>query len=250
MSRYIYKIMSLIIVILSLCSVFVIDACVESDKIDKMIYEFKAEGEFIYQKDNINYYVVKNKNAEKDTNSTIFRENNKFGTTGDIYLFDKSPVEDIPILGWVSSKTWIGHCGLVYNNDASKVLETVGNQNISSNKVRLFENDWSDSSSPRFLVLRVKGVDEGMKEEIEKVSNDYINKKYNYTFLFSNKNKVNCCELICDIYKNVGIDINKDKFYSTGSDFITSESVYIIMYRETYYKDNKKYYNVYYLAEE
>ena len=37
--------------------------------------------------------------------------------------------------------------------------------------------------------------------------------------------------------------------FTTGSDMITNENTYMIYYREKFIKDNKVYYNIYYLDE-
>ena len=66
---------------------------------------------------------------------------------------------------------------------------------------------------------------------------------YNISFLFDTKNKTYCSDLITKVFSSVGIDTNKDGYFTTIYDIITTEELYITYYH--YYKDGIKY--IYYV---
>ena len=61
--------------------------------------------------------------------------------------------------------------------------------------------------------------------------------------LFDTKNKTYCSDLITKVFSSVGIDTNKDGYFTTIYDIITTEELYITYYH--YYKDGIKY--IYYV---
>ena len=251
MNRYFNKIFCLIIIILFLFMIFVVDGYIESSHINKEIKDFKERGELVYQTDNTNYFQVLKKYDYEDTKNVIRDyENINIGTTGDIYISDRDPAHNFFITKWMSKQTWIGHLGLVFDQDATKTVEIVGNKTIKENVVRIYNNNWMNVSSPRYLVMRVKDINNTQKERLIEAANNVLGCGYNYTFIFQNNKKFYCSNLITHIYKKIGIELNEDHFLTTGSDIITNEQTYIIYYKETIIKQGKKLYNVYFLKEE
>ena len=62
------------------------------------------------------------------------------GTIGDIYISNRDPLGDFFITEWISKIAWIGHAGVVYNEDATKMVEIVGNDTKENNVVKIYEN--------------------------------------------------------------------------------------------------------------
>jgi len=250
MIRLYRKINSIVIIILLLLCVFLLDSHLEDNKIDKSIKEFKSRGELIYEMDNFRYYKVSNKHDYEDSSNIIDTYTDiNIGTVGDIYISNRDPLGDFFITKWISKISWIGHAGIVYNEDGSQLLEIVGNKSKEDNIVKIYENNWMNVDSDKYLVMRVKDIDINDRKEIRNISDSIIGCKYNYFFLFSSKKRFYCTDLISYIYKNIDINLNNDYLFTTGSDIASNDNTYIIYYREKYIKNNKVCYNIYYLDE-
>ena len=251
MNRYVKRMSILLLIILILLSIFVFDILIESKDVNKSIEDFKNRGELIYETSNTEYYIVRKKYDYEDTSSTILRtfNNNYVGTTGDIYISDRNPTS-IFLTRWISTKAWIGHCGMICSEDGKEMLEISGNLSYEDNEVKKWPNTWLNHQSPRHIVLRVKQINNDSKKQILDISNTLLGKRYNYTFVFGSENRFYCTDLISYIYDQINININEDKFVTTGSDMITSDNTYIIYYKEECLKNNNTFYKIYYLAGE
>ena len=225
-----------------------IDNIIEKNNIDNQIEEFKSRGEIIYQDDIYSYYKVCKKYDYEDTNNIVESYDDKFvGTIGDIYVTNRNPLPSFFVTKWLSRLSYIGHCGIVYSEDGSKTVEIVGNKSREENVVKIYDNEWLDIDSPNYIILRLKDINAKDKENIVNECNNVLSCKYNYLFLFHNKKRFYCTDLISYIYKTVNINLNSDYFFTTGSDLVENDSTYMIYYRERYVENNKVKYNIYYL---
>lgn len=251
MIRYLNKVICLIIIIFFFFTIFVIDGYIESDNVNEQINDFKKRGQLVYQNKNTNYYKVVKQYEYEDANNVLREyENINIGTVGDIYISDRDPAHNFFVTKWLSRQNWIGHLGMVYNKDATQMIEIVGNKSLKENVVKIWDNNWMNVSSPRYLIMRIKGINENKKSDLINESNKILGSKYNYTFLFQNNKKFYCSSVVSHIYNKIGIQLDKDRFITTGSDIITNNETYIIFYRETIYKKGNQAYNIYFLAEE
>lgn len=246
----ILKRMLMLIIIILLCFlIFLIDNIIENNNINDIVLEFKDRGIKVYENDTYTYYKVLKKYDYEDCSNVVTNYDDKtIGTTGDIYISNRNPMGDFFITEWISKVAWIGHCGIVYSEDALLLLEIFGNKSKELNSVILWENTWLDTKTPNLVILRCKDIDDNKKESIKNISKELIGSKYNYTFLYSKK-RFYCTSLINHIYNEIGIDLNDDSFFNTGADYITDNDTYMIYYKETYVKNNKECYNIYYLSE-
>lgn len=250
MSNAINKIFSFVIIMILLFAIFLVDGCLENDILNNEIKDFKARGQLVYVNNNINYYEVLPKYEYEDSKNILRSYDDiNIGTTGDIYITDRNPMNDFFITGWISNLTWIGHCGLIYSKDGTLMTEIVGNKSKEDNVVKVKNNDWFNNDSKHSVVLRVKDIDNIDKEKIMMESNKLIGCRYNYSFIFSSENSFYCSDLVTHIYNEIGVNLNSDYFFSTGSDIITNDNTYIIYYKEKVSTKEKTYYNVYYLKD-
>lgn len=248
MIRYINKI---IIFVILLFSIFIFDGLIESNDINKDIDMFKTRGELVLSIDNCNYYQVKPIYSYENSSNIIndCKEKN-IGTTGDIYITDRNPINNFFITKWLSKLTWIGHCGIIYDEYGYIMADVVGNKDKKSNVVKTDDNKWFDIDSSRSVVMRVKNINYEQKENIKKEIDNLKGCKYNYSFIFSSNKCFYCSDLITYIYKMNNINLNCDYFVTTGADIINNDNTYIIYYKEKVQTYSETYYNIYYLTEE
>ena len=237
-----------LICILFLSIIFLNDNINEKKKIDNEIIEFKSRGELIYQNDIYSYYKVDKKYDYEDSSNIVNTYDDKFvGSTGDIYVTNRNPLPSFFVTKWLSRLSYIGHCGIVYSDDGSKMVEIVGNKSRDENVVRIVDNEWLDIDSPIYIIVRLKNIDDNLKNNIVNECDDLLGCRYNYLFLFKSKKRFYCTDLISHIYKKLDININKDGLFTTGNDIVENNNTYMIYYRERYVENGKVKYNVYYL---
>lgn len=245
------RLFTMLIVILLLISIFLIDTTIESNDINKNIKNFKSRGVLVYEIDNYSYYKI-SKKYDYENCSNICNDplDTNIGTIGDIYISNRDPLGGFFITEWLSNIAWIGHCGMVYNEEGSQIIEIVGNKNKEDNIVKIVENNWMKIDSPEYLIMRVKDNNISKKEKLIDESVKILGCKYDYTFCLGGNKRFYCSNMISYLYKKININLNSDSLFTTGSDIITNENTYIIYYRERYIKNNKVCYNIYYLDEE
>ena len=152
----------------------------------------------------------------------------------------------------MSRKIFIGHCGIVYDEDGTKTIEVTGNSNKKENVVKECENDWIENSSDKLIVLRSKN--DIKKDEMKEWLDDNKGIRYNYFFLINMGQKRNkkfyCTDLISNCYIDVeDREISKRNNLVTGSSIINNEEMYIIYYKEKSKKEGIDY-DVYFLSGE
>ena len=250
--KKIYKRMGyVLIILLLLVTIFIFDISIESNSIDNSIFEFISRGVYVDSIDNFNYYKVSKKYGYEDCSNICddYTDIN-IGTIGDIYISNRDPLGDFFITEWISKRAWIGHAGIIYDQEAKKMVEIVGNDTKENNVVKIYNNTWLTKDSLEYVVLRVKDINDQDKKNIVTECDKILGCKYDYTFLLGGSKRFYCTNLVSYIYKKIDVKLNKDMLFTTGSDMIISENTYMIYYRMKYVKDNKVYYNIYYLDEE
>lgn len=249
--RALKKLLIMFIVLMFFVGVFVIDSVTESKEINKLVEEFKERGELVYETNTQHFYKVIKKYDYEDTSVPILRSYNsqKIGTTGDIYISNRDPM-DFFLLEYISKRIYIGHSGLVYDKDANTTIEVVGNLSKEDNVVKVWKNNWVNETSPNYIFLRVKGMNEEKRAQFISEADSLKGQPFNYNFICKNKNKHYCSELVSYIYSKLGYNLNKDYYATTGADYIVDDDTYIIYYQETYMEGTTKHKNIYYLEGE
>lgn len=239
----------ILIILLVLMIIFLSDCIIEKNKIDNIVDEFKSRGQLVYQNDIYSYYKVEKKYEYEDTSNILDNYSDiNVGTTGDIYVTNRNPLSGFFVTKWLSRLSYIGHGGIVYSEDGSKMVEIVGNEGRENNVVKINDNTWLEIDSPNYIILRPKNITNEQKDIIQSECNKILGSRYNYFFLISSNKRFYCTDLISYIYKKVDIILNKDMFFTTGSDIIVNDDTYMIYYRERYINNKKVCYNIYYLA--
>ena len=185
----------------------------------------------------------------EDINTRIIEnyDSNNIGTTGDIYLTSTDWGSSF-FTKYICEKLRVGHCGIVYDEQANSLYEIVGN-NGKNNVVKLYDNDWYDLNNfNEMIVLRVKDIDSEDRDEIKAYLDKIAGSKYNFFFIFHMKNRFYCTDLATEAYKRC-FKTNINKFFiSTGSSMIKDDNTYLIYYKREVNKENIKY-EVYYLGD-
>lgn len=251
MYKFINKLFAFIAILIIIFAIFMTDGFIESNKINNSIDEFISRGIYVNTIDNISYYKVVKKYDYEDCDNILDEYSEKsVGTIGDMYITDRNPLKGFAVTEFISNKTWIGHCGIVYNEDGTLTLETVGNKSVEENKVKVRENIWLDIDAPRYLIMRVKGINDEQKDILKQEYEKIMDCRYNHSFIFGSKRHFYCSDMISYLYDKLDINLNDDYFLTTGGDLICAEQTYIIYYRQRVIKEGKNHYNVYYLSEE
>ncbi|HHU55625.1 MAG TPA: hypothetical protein GXZ48_02890 [Acholeplasmataceae bacterium] len=243
------KLIKLIIIIVSLFAVFMVNGLIESRVVNKELEEFKARGELVYENENNIYYRVKPKYDYEDTSRHIMNDyfDWQIGATGDIFVTSRNPLQGNPITGFISDHTWVGHTGLVIDDEGQNTIEITGNlDDRDRNVVDIWYNDWViDRTTDQIVLLRVKNTTEDDRNKMVEYAKSQLGKPYNYTFLFNRAYSFYCSDLVSRSVANAGINVNYDYLATTGSDMIVSPNTYIIYYRE---KIGENKFAVYYLS--
>ena len=140
-------------------TIFIFDITFESNEIDKDIIEFKSRAVYVDSIDNFNYYkVIKKYDYEDSRNICNNYTDISVGTIGDIYVTNSDPLGGFFVTEWISKYAWIGHAGMIYNEEGTKTIEIIGNGNKKDNIVKIYDNDWLEKVSSELIILRVKDI--------------------------------------------------------------------------------------------
>ena len=240
------RLIKLIILILILMLLFLGFVDRKGNLCQDEITKFRERGVLIYTDEDTEYYKVLKKYDYEDATLIIddlYQTN--IGTTGDIYLRGSDPV------GFFFTKTIFrklesGHGAIVGDVSAHTIYEVLGNSNKDSNKVLLKDNKSIEANTEDdFVAIRVKGINNDIKEALLKSLDEKVGSKYNYLIPFHVKNRYYCTDLISKSYSDVGVDITNAPI-TYGSEIINSENTYIIYYR----CKEKGVYKIYFLSGE
>lgn len=242
-------IFNVLLILISIILISIILMANENGQAVKEIDKFIERGVLIYTSEDTEYYKVSKKYDYEDIESRITDDytSNYIGTTGDIYIVSTDWGSSF-ITKYICEKLRVGHCGIVYDENANTLYEIVGNQG-KNNVVKLYDNDWDYKSSFKEMsVIRVKNTNDEDKTKIKEYLDSIAGTKYNFFFLFHMKNRFYCTDLATETYKrNFKTNIN-NFFISTGSSMIKDTNTYLIYYKREVNKDNIKY-EVYFLGD-
>lgn len=232
------KIVSLILVaLLSFVVWATITSTAENIKISADVRDFVNKATFVEEKSTtrIKYYEVKS-NTPLDLPSYQTRGSMTYpGSPGDIICAKTAAVE-IPILYEGITFYVGGHaalCGFPYESDeitfnTGSTLEITGfGSDITANikKSYTFFNGYYDE----FMVYR---VDTSLENRFQAFINSlsYYGQSYNYGFIFNQKTKKYCSNLVDMAYRDVDVILNQDGLATTVLDIMASPRVYLVYY--------------------
>lgn len=248
------------------CAVFMLNGYMEKGAVNSEINKFRKRGVFFetttIQGQTVDIYKVYKEYDYEDLSKPVFDSsiNSKYyiGSKTDIILTTRNPLRRVntaivrDVAGYFSENFFIGHATINIEDDGSKIIESVGNDEDFAG-VRIKENQWVytevryGNDAQTIVGLRLKEIDEQTKENICNNLKELEGKKYNYLLPFYAKNKYYCTDLISRTLKKENININYDSFYTTGNDIIVSNSTYVIFLCE---RIEDGHFKIYYLSEE
>lgn len=241
-------------VVILVCIILVIFCCflfveIEGYEANKCIKEFISRGEYVTTINKTEYYKVVKRYKYEDTSNIIDDIEDKYiGTTGDIYISSKDPL-DFFLTNYLSKRLRIGHGALVQSEDALTMVEVTGNDSKENNVVKEVPNEWFERKNEEITILRAKNISEENKKDIQNSLNDKCGMPYNYLFLIHAKNRYYCLDLCSRVYEEINNDIDGRTLITFGSSMIKNDNTYIIYYKKKV-KSNDINYRVYYLSEE
>lgn len=174
------------------------------------------------------------------------------GNKCDVIVSRKSAI-DIPFVADLVTFFAGGHASLVLGNyndynitaDDAYVIEATGlneGLNLSEIHSRYY---WSTGQGyDEVIVLRANNLTEEQKDEVISNAVSHLDDPYNYSFTFDTTNKSYCSDLISKSFDPIGINLNKNGYWTTIYDLIVSSDCHIAYYH--YYKDGVKY--IYYVG--
>ena len=174
------------------------------------------------------------------------------GNKCDVIVSRKSAIQ-IPFVADLVTFFAGGHASLVldnyydYNISATDdyVIEATGmNEGLNLSEIhnRYY---WSTGVGyDEVIVLRANNITEEQKDEVISYAVSHLDDPYNYSFTFDTTNKSYCSDLISKSFSPVGINFNKNGYWTTIYDLIVSSACHISY--SHYYKDRVKY--IYYLG--
>ena len=230
-----------------------INGLMENIYIKKAIDEFKERGVLVFENDNTRFYEVKKTYDFEDNTKHIITdyESNNVGSKTDIFVTSRNPLPGDPIMNLVSKYIWIGHAGMVIDDEGKTTIEITGNS--SNNTVSIYNNTWltdSIDSTKEIALLRLKDIDKEKEDKIIDYLHSKIGYSYNYSFFFNRSKSFYCTDLMSRAAKSADVDINYDYLATTGADIFASNATYLVYYREKVFVDGEVKFNVYYLGKE
>lgn len=174
------------------------------------------------------------------------------GNKGDVLVAKKSNI-GVPVAEELITFFAGGHAALVVDNykdysvstTITDIIEATGmndGDNYSQTNNRAY---WTNKEIyEEVIVVRGNDMDEKKKDEVISNCFSLLGDPYNYSFTFDIVNKSYCSDLISKSFKSVGIDFNKNGFWTTIYDLLVSSDCHISYYH--YYKDGIKY--IYYVG--
>lgn len=218
---------------------------------DIRIENFKNKG--VYQEElsssSVKFYKIE---TGEELGYTKVNEKIYPGAKADVLVAKKSNI-GIPFVEEFITFFAGGHSSLATGNyadysvnvkpsDSIEATGLEGGENLSRVTDRYY---WtSQYTYDEVIVVRGNNMDEKMKDEVVSNCFSLLGDPYNYSFTFDIVNKSYCSDLISKSFKSVGIDFNKNGFWTTIYDLLVSSDCHISYYH--YYKDNVKY--IYYVG--
>ena len=247
--------------------IFLTNGFIEKKPVKSILDNFKNRGVFVetigIHSQKVNVYKINVKyDYEKEGYNQVFKYKNVteyyIGSKTDIILTNRNPLRNsasaiVSDLGlFFSSNFFIGHATMNITDDGSKYIESVGND-TGFFGVRESENTWIKTEvrygndAQMIVGLRLKYVSEDTKDKIIDELKTKIGCEYNTNVLIRKKNKYYCTDLLSRVLNKYNINIDYDKMYPTGNDFIISENTFVVFICERIVEGE---FNIYYLSEE
>ena len=204
--------------------------------------------------DNLSSSTVKMYKVEKDEECGFMQSGSSIypGNKCDVIVSRKSGIM-IPFVQDLVTFFAGGHASLVMGDyrdynvyaDDECVFEATGmNEGLNLSEIhdRYY---WSTGQVyDEVIVLRANNLSEEQKDEVISNAVAHLDDPYNYSFTFDTVNKSYCSDLMSKCFEPVGINLNKNGFWTTIYDLIVSNDCHIVYYH--YYKDGIKY--IYYVG--
>ena len=218
---------------------------------DVKISNFKSKG--VYQEE-LSSSTVKFYKIESDEEIGYTNVNGYIypGTKADV-LITKESTLGIPFVDDLITFFAGGHASIATDDYNDYTIRSKSTMSIEATGVEDGENlsrlasryYWS-VLNPYTEVIVVRGNDMTEAEKDEVVSNAFslLGDPYNYSFTFDIVNKSYCSDLVSKVYKSVGLDFNKNGFWTTIYDLIDSSDNHLVYYH--YFEDGIKY--IYYVG--
>lgn len=218
-----------------------------------LINQFKSQG--VLQEelstDKVKVYHIES----NETTPTVIMKDGYItpGNTGDILISLKLPLES-ELIGGIVSFFAGGHAGLILGDyqdqkgsaNSDFLLESTGFGDETDSFV-FNKNFWYEDGVTPFdevICLRVKTTEEQQHKVLAK-GMALVGEPYNYSFFFNTKEASYCTDIVGKAYKEIGVDLNKDKLTTSVYDLLISNETYISYY---YFKDSKGIKHIYYLV--
>lgn len=267
MFNLLYVIITMLFIFFICFGVFLTNGFIEKKPVRSILDTFKQRGEYVetvgIHSQKVNIYKVHTKyKYEKDNFKEVFNykdgKEHYIGSKTDIILSNRNPLRNhgtalVADAGlFFSSNFFIGHATININDDGSKYIESVGND-AGFYGVRESDNTWIETEvrygndAQTIVGLRLKNVSEEKKDDIVGELKEKIGCEYNANILIKRKNKYYCTDLISRCLNKYNINIDYDRMYPTGNDFIVSENTFVIFICERIVEGE---FNIYYLSEE
>jgi len=224
---------------------FSLESFVEQSIRITRIHNFTKQG--VYQKDisteDIKYYKV-DKNIDKP-GYTIANDGEMLpGYPGDILVTPLTYLDN-DVLERLMSFFVGGHAGICLGNYEDYDVEIYDDSSLETSGVRhgidscqAFDKSvWNNENAYDTVIgLRPKKMTDEIRDEILSLAMSHYGDPYNYNFTFDTKNKSYCSDLLSKVYKEIGINLNYDGFWTTVHDLIVSKDLIITYYH--YYDKN------------
>lgn len=216
------------------------------------VEEFKKRG--VYQED-MSSSTVKYYKIDSDEELPAYTKvNNQLlpGSPGDILVSTQATLINPLVSGLVSFFAG-GHAAICLDSYSDFDFSTNKNQTIEATGLgegemvsSLFYKGYWVQPDPFTEVIGLRAdISEAQRKEVISLATSLLGDYYNYSFLFDTTNKKYCSDLVSEVYKKVGINLNKDSFTTNIYDIIISKDVYISYY---HYYDSNRVLHIYYLG--
>jgi len=186
--------------------------------------------------------------SDEEAGYTIYNNNFYPGRKSDVLVSRKSDI-GVPVAEELTTFFVGGHAGIVvddyqdYNVHSQKSfsVEATGMYegiNPSINANRYYWNNRDET-----IVVRANSITEAEKDEVMSNTFALLGDPYNYSFTFQTDRKSYCSDIVPKVFESIGINFNKNGYWTTIYDIIVSNDCHVVYYH--YIKDGIKY--IYYI---
>ncbi len=247
--KYVFIVISSILIFI--LGGFAINAGTEQVIINSKISSFMKLG--VYQEDISTNLTKYYKVTMEDEKPGYIMSGDKMlpGNYGDIVTSDATFVVN-ELISTIKNFNVGGHAAIVTGRYEDSVLSTSVYDSIEATGMEIDENVakvssrhyWNDLNFFNKVTCYRTKLTEEQLAEVMSVANGHVRDPYNYNFTFDTKNKSYCSDLVSKSFDKVGLNLNKDGFWTTVWDIMVSPDLYITYY---HYTDNGVKY-VYYVG--